>query len=157
MNQTNIKLTKIKPMRVASIYSFGVNPEEEVWEKLSSWAEPRGLLKDIRKNPIFGFTNPSLANEKAQYGYELWIKVDSSIEPEGEIRIVEFNGGPYAVARCHVMGNPAVSIPAAWMNLMAWCKVNNHPLGYHQMLEKFINPDSDLNSLILDLYCPVLN
>ena len=143
-------------MRVASVYAFGTNPEGEAWKKLVAWAKPKGLLNNIDEHPIFGFNNPNPVSEDSKYGYELWIKVTPEIEPEGETRIIEFLGGLYAVARCEALGEPYKNIPSTWQSLADWCKENNHKLGYHHALERFITSGDKPDNLVLDLYCPII-
>lgn len=156
MNSLDVQIIKLEPMRVASAYAFGTGPEEEAWEKLVAWAQPRGLLDNIDEHPIFGFNNPNPISESSKYGYEVWIKVPIEIEPEGEIRVIEFMGGPYAVARCEALGKPYENIPATWQSLVEWCQKNSHKLGYHQALERFIAGIDSPDNLVLDLYCPII-
>ena len=155
MNSHEVQIVKLEPMRAASVYAFGTGPEEEAWKKLVTWAKPKGLLDNINEYPIFGFNNPNPVSESSKYGYELWIKVTSDIEPVGEVRIIEFHGGPYAVIRCEVLAQPA-NIPSAWQRLVNWCKINEHKLGYHQFLEKFVTAGDNPDELILDLHCPII-
>lgn len=155
MNKDNVQIEKLEPIRAASVYAFGTCPEEEAWKKLVAWARPKGLLDSIKDYPIFGFNNPNPVSDSSKYGYELWIKVTSEIEPDGDVRIIEFHGGPYAVIRCEVHGQPA-NIPAAWQRLVNWCITNDHKIGYHQFLEKFETPGDDPDELVLDLHCPII-
>ncbi len=156
MQQTSIRIVRLEPMRVASFYAFGESPETAVWDKLAAWAEPKGLLANIEAHPIIGFDNPSPTPASPKYGYELWIKIGTNVEPEGEMRVVEFCGGIYAVTRCPVLGDPFHTIPAAWQQLGEWCKKNNLKYGYHQALEQYLTRADNLDSLVLDLYCPIV-
>jgi DNA gyrase inhibitor GyrI len=156
MSELNVEIVTLNPMRVASAYGFGTNPEEQAWQKLAIWAKPRGLLDDKIEHPIFGFNNPNPTPGNAKYGYEFWVKVDSIAEPEEAIRILEFMGGTYAVVKCEAQGDPG-KIPAAWQSLASWCKTNNHRFGRHQPLEKIISSPDDPVGLILELYCPIID
>jgi AraC family transcriptional regulator len=156
MAEIEVKIVKLEPMRIASVYAFGLSPEAEAWKKLTAWAKPKGLLNNIKRQQLFGFNNPNPCDECSKYGYELWIKVNSAIEPEGDIRIIDFCGGPYAVCRCEAKGDLQVKVPNAWLNITEWCHNNNHKLGYHQALENFITSADDPDTLVLDLYCPIL-
>jgi DNA gyrase inhibitor GyrI len=155
-NSQNIRIVNLEPMRVASIYAFGANPELEAWKKLTDWAQPGGRLENFPESCIFGFNNPEPSDENSEYGYEIWIKIGPEIKPEGDIRIVEFHGGPYAVSRCEVLGEPSKNIPAGWQNLAEWCNKNNHNFGYHAALERFITRMDEIDKLVLDLYCPII-
>ncbi len=155
MNSHDVQTVKLDPMRAASVYAFGISPEKDAWQNLVAWAKPKGLLRSINEHTIFGFNNPNPLSDSSKYGYELWIKVSSEIEPDGEVRIIEFHGGPYAVIRCEALGQPYKNIPAAWQHLVEWCNINNYRPGYHQSLEKFITAGDDPDNLILDLYYPI--
>ncbi len=156
MNSPDIQIVRLEAMRVASAYGFGGNPEEQAWQKLVLWAKPRGFLEDLTLHPIFGFNNPYPTEEHPRYGYEFWIKVPPDCEPEGDIRIGEFMGGLYAVARCSAEGHPETKIPSGWRMLAEWCSVNGHTLGSHHALEKFLTSPEHPDVLVLDLCCPVL-
>jgi DNA gyrase inhibitor GyrI len=150
-----IKIANLEPMRVASFYAFGPTPEIEAWKKMADWAGPRGWL-DSEEHPVFGFNNPEPTEDGPEYGYEVWMKVGAEIRPAGDVRIGDFNGGPYAVARCNVAGDPSRNIPAGWQHLAEWCNANNRNFGYHPALERFITGMDDMDKLILELYCPII-
>ncbi len=154
MNRLTVRVVRLEPMRVATAYGFGVNPEERAWHTLVAWAAPKGLLDNPEEHPIFGLNNPYPVPDNPRYGYEFWIKVGPEVEPEGYIRIEEFFGGLYAVTRCEVNGHPE-QIPATWQKLAEWCKENDHPLGRHPALERFLTSPGDLEHLVMDLCCPV--
>jgi len=156
MSVGKIDIVRLDPMRVASAYGFGANPEAMAWEKLVEWASSKGFLDDMATHPIFGFNNPYPTPHSPLYGYEFWMKVDVDIQPEGDIRIGEFLGGMYAVTRCEVQGDPEKTVPVGWHQLAEWCKENGHPLGPHHALERFHSRPDDLRGLVLDLYCPVI-
>ena len=150
----NVTILHLDAIRVASAYGFGTSPEEIAWAKLVTWATPRGLLDDLKAHPIFGLNNPYPSAPNEPYGYEFWIKVGPDAEPDGDIRIGEFLGGIYAVARCQVQGCPE-RIAQGWHELVAWCQENNHPLATHHAVEQFLTSPGDVNSLVLDLCCPI--
>src|SRR4030042_4199991 len=92
-NEIEVHIVNREPMPVASSHVVSDNPEREAWQKLSSWAEPKGLLEDAEKHPVFGFNNPSPSPGQREYGYEFWIGVDPDIDAEGEIEVKDFPGG----------------------------------------------------------------
>ncbi len=156
MHLEKVEIVHLEPMRVASAYSFGVNPEERAWANLVRWAGPRSLLDDLLAHPIFGLNNPSPTPDNPRYGSEFWITVGQDVEPEGDIRIVEFFGGAYAVTRCEVKGHPEENIPETWQALAEWCREHEHPLRAHYALERFLSTPENLSKLVLELYCPVV-
>ncbi len=155
MNADEIQIVHLQPMRMASAYGFGEHPEDQAWQQLANWARPRGFLDNIEAHPIFGFNNPYPTPDSPKYGYEFWIKVAREVEPDGQIRIVEFLGGAYALGRCEVQGHPE-TIPTSWQNLVQCCRDNNRVFGKHQALEGFVGTPDDLDHLVLDLYCPII-
>ena len=156
IDKMNVQIVTLGPMRVASIYAFGTDPRKAAWEKLSNWAGPRGFLDKKNEHPIFGFTSSSPSPRSQQYGYELWMKVGAEIEQQRELRIIDFNGGSYAVTRCKNSEKTYENITAIWKELGEWCKNNNLKSGYHQALEKFVTRGGKLDDLILDLYYPII-
>jgi DNA gyrase inhibitor GyrI len=142
-------------MRVASVHGFGESPESQAWDKLIAWAGPKGLLDDVEKHRIFGFDNPNPSPGSPNYGYEFWIVVDPDVEPDGDVRIVGFRGGLYAVARCEGLGN----IGRVWQDLVGWREDSKYRGGSHQWLEEHIGPveaSQDPDALVLDLYLPIV-
>ncbi|RPH36774.1 AraC family transcriptional regulator [bacterium] len=154
MDNLAVQLIRLEPMRVATAYGFGENPEELAWQALVAWASPKCLLDDLEAHPIFGLNNPYPGPDSPKYGYEFWLKVGPEVEPEGYIRVEEFFGGLYAVTRCEVKGHPEV-IPETWQKLAQWCGENRHPLGHHPALERFLSSPGDLEDLVLNLCCPI--
>jgi hypothetical protein len=92
-NSTEIRRVTLPAMRMASVHGFGQGPELRAWEKLEAWAGPKGYLDDREAHPIFGFNNPNPSPGSPNYGYEFWMKVGPEEEPEGDVRIVDFDGG----------------------------------------------------------------
>lgn len=156
MKNLTVHVVTVEPMRIASAYGFGHNPEEQAWQRLVAWAGPKGLLENRNAHPVFGFNNPNPTEQNSKYGYEFWIKVDPGTEPDGEIRIAEFNGGTYAVARCEAGSDPGATIPATWKSLADWCKENNRRFAHHQPMEKIMSDPGDPAHLELELYCPIV-
>jgi AraC family transcriptional regulator len=154
MSELDVRITKLEPMRVASAHAYGGSPEQDAIEKLIAWAKPKGLLRDLEKQRVFGFNNPDPSPGSPNYGYEFWIEVGSDAEPEGEIEIKEFPGGLYAVTRCEVK-NPWDDIPGTWKRLVAWRENSKYRGANHQWLERHIGPLGSLGEFVLDLYLPI--
>jgi DNA gyrase inhibitor GyrI len=149
-------------MRVASLWAFGESPEDQVWEKLEAWAGPKGLLDHPEEHPIFGFNNPNPSAGSPNYGYELWIVVGPDVEPEGDVRILDFGGGLYAVARCEVVEGDLENIGRTWKRLVAWREDSRYACATHQWLEKSVLipqwPGTSMSpgvDFVLDLYLPI--
>lgn len=154
MSELDVRIVELEPMRVASVCAFSPSPEHDAWNKLVTWAQSKGLLDDPETHRIFGFNNPDPSPGSPNYGYEFWITVGPDAEPEGDVRIQEFSGGPYAVTRCKGVGN----ITETWKQLVRWCEDSQYRCASHQWLEEHIGPvdtPQDEDEMLLDLYCPI--
>ena len=150
-----IRIVTLPPMRMVSVHGFGEGPELLAWEKLAAWAGPKGYLDDREAHPIFGFNNPNPSPGSPNYGYEFWMKVDPAEAPEGDVRVVDFNGGLYAVLRCTVRDGPDTEIPEAWQRLVMWREQSNYRRGTHQWLEEPLAVETPGEHFTLDLYLPL--
>ncbi|NLG49716.1 MAG: GyrI-like domain-containing protein [Chloroflexi bacterium] len=156
MSELVVRIVRLEPMRVASVYGFGAEPERIAHEKLVAWAGPRGYLDDLEHHRVFGFDNPSPSPSSPNYGYELWITVEPEVEPDGDTRIVDFAGGLYAVTRVLEIGDPYQSIPTAWKQLYTWCEDSPYRFGTHQCLEEHLRTPETSGEWTLDLYMPII-
>ncbi len=155
MNELEVRIVRLEPMRVASVWGFGESPEGQAWQKLEAWAKPKGLLDDPEQHRIFGFNNPNPSAGSPNYGYELWIEVGPDVVPEGDTRILGFNGGLYAVTRCEVPKGQYHVIGETWKELVTWREDSQYKCGTHQWLEKSVPTDAPGIEFILDLYLPI--
>jgi DNA gyrase inhibitor GyrI len=150
MTELDVRIVKLEPMLVASAYGFGESPEGLAWDNMSAWAEPKGLLEKPHRN--FGFNNPNPSPGSPKYGYELWITVDPDVEPGEGIRILDFSGGLYAVARCEGLQN----IGDVWRALATWREDSRYQKAYHQWLEELLTPpDVPFEDFVFDLFLPI--
>jgi DNA gyrase inhibitor GyrI len=155
MSEIDVRIVDLPPLRVASVHAYGPNPEEVAWQKLVAWARPRGLLDDNQTHPIFGFNNPDPSPGTPNYGYEFWIVVGPEVEADGEVKVVQFPGGRYAVARCETRGDME-QIGRSWKQLVAWQAKSAYRPARHQWLEKHIGyTDEAETELVMDLYMPI--
>jgi DNA gyrase inhibitor GyrI len=156
MSDLDVRIVQLEPMRLISAWGFGPSPEEEAWNKLRAWAEPRGLMEDLEKNRTFGFNNPDPSPGSPNYGYELWIDAGPDVEPEGDLRVVGFDGGLYAVTLCEVPEGDFEVIGKTWKKLVAWREDSKYRCGAHQWLEKSVPPGRPGLAFALDLYLPIV-
>ena len=162
VKELEVKTVRLEPMRVASARAISKTPEHDAWEKMRAWAEPKGLLEDIEKHPVFGFNNPNPSPDSKEYGYEFWIRVEPDIKPEGEIDIKEFKGGLYAVTTCKLKEEleseffQKEGYLESWKKIVDWVKSSKYDFAKHQCLEKAHEPGASDEELVLDLYCPIV-
>jgi DNA gyrase inhibitor GyrI len=156
MDDLQVKVVRLEPMRVASVLGFGTEPEIEAWSKLIEWAQPRGYLDHPDQHRVFGFNHPEPTPGSPNYGYELWLTVASEFESQGKVEIKDFPGGLYAVTRCEVNGNAYDVIPATWQSLVQWREQSVFMSAHHQWLEAHIDVSRLAEGIFtLDLYLPV--
>ena len=161
MKEFEVKIVRLEPMRVASVQVISATPENDAWEKMRAWAEPKGFLEDLEKHPVFGFNNPNPSPDRKGYGYEFWIRVEPHVEAEGDIKIKEVEGGVYAVTTCRLKEELESELfqkegyLESWKKLVDWVKSSKYKYGKHQGLEKAQDPNASEEGLVLDLYCPI--
>jgi len=155
MSNIEVRVVKLPPMRVACVNGFGAGPEGMAFDKMKAWAATHNLLgKPYR---LFGYNNPNPSPGSPNYGYDVWITVDESVQTDGEARIIDFPGGLYAVTRLEVK-NPGDDIPITWQKLVKWMENSKYRHGRHQWLEEHIcalEEMSDAQHFTLDLYLPI--
>ena len=161
MKEFEVKIVKLEPMRVASVRAISKTPEHDAWEKMRAWAEPKSLLEDIERHPVFGFNNPNPSPDREDYGYEFWVRVGPDVEPEGDVEIKEFEGGLFAVTTCKLKEEieseffQKEGYLESWKKIVDWVKSSKYKFGKRQCLEKAHDPGASDEELILDLYCSI--
>jgi DNA gyrase inhibitor GyrI len=156
MSDLEVGIVRLEPMRVACVRAISKTPERDAWEKLRTWASPKGLLNDLEKHPIFGFNNPNPSPDRKEYGYEFWIRIDACIDTEGEIGIKEFPGGLYAATKCKLQGDPSGSVAEVWKKLWDWAQISEkYRWRRTHELEQTYNPQAAEDDIILGLYLPI--
>ncbi len=152
MDDQDVRIVQVAPMRVVSFYGFGESPELTAWQKLIDWAGPHGLLVNPGDYRIFGFNNPSPSPGSPNYGYEFWLTVDPDALDDAAVTIREFAGGRYAVTRCQGVEN----ITKTWSELVKWLVERPYQHGSHQWLEEHLGTvDAPVEEWIFDLYAPI--
>jgi len=151
MNELDVKIVELEPMRVICFNGFGEGPEELALGKLFSWAKAHG-----KKGRIFGYNNPNPAPGSPNYGYDALMVADEDVQAEDEAQIIYFPGGLYAVTRCPVT-KPWEDIPGTWQKLVRWRENSRYREASHQWLEEHIAPEgeSGAENFILDLFLPI--
>ena len=152
MSEIEVRIVHLEPMRVASAYDFGEQPETIAWEKVLDWAAGEGI-EDLSQHRFFGFNNPNPSPGSPNYGYEIWMKVAGETTGSEEIEIKEVEGGLYAVTRLTDLNQ----IGRVWKDLVRWREESEFKPGRHQWLEHLRNiEETDLDKLVFDLYLPIV-
>ena len=137
-------------MRVASVGVTSATPEIDAWRTLKTWAESKGLLRDLDSHPVFGYTSQRPKQNDKEYGYEFWIRIDPETEMGGDMKERAFGGGLYAVTTHQ--GPPS---PEAWKRLWDWVQSSPYQWRKTHELERPRNPLAPEQELVFDLYLPI--
>ena len=155
MENLDVRIVDLPPLRVASAHGFGEGPEGLAWDQMMAWLKQRGFWKDGSGRRFFGFNNPDPSPGSPNYGYEVWATVGPEVKSEGEITVKAFSGGRYAVTRC-VVKDPYQDIPSTWKRLVAWVETSPYQPARHQWLEEaFWEEGPGDQTFTLDLFMPI--
>ncbi len=151
MDELDVRIVKLEPMRVICVNGYGASPEEQAWNKIIAWAKAKGL--EGKPHRYFGYNHPDPSKGSPNYGYDVWMTVDDTVEPDGEARLILFPGGQYAVTSCKGVEN----IYPTWKRLAAWFENSAYRQGHTQWLEEHLGAleMDNLAELRLDLYFPI--
>jgi AraC family transcriptional regulator len=149
MNDLDVRIVRLEPIRVVATYGFGESPETIAWDKLKAWIKENGIKPEEHR--FFGFNNPSPSPGSPNYGYEQWITVGPEVEAENDIEVKDFEGGQYAVTRCKLP-----DIGPVWKQLARWRESSKHKYGHHQWLEQCLSDlDAPFEEIVMDIYLPI--
>lgn len=152
MSDIKVRIVKLEGMRMLSSYGFGKEPEGIAWEKLMAFITKKGLFKEAPHPSTYGFNNPNPSEGSPNYGYEIWLPVGPQVEPEGDLRIIDFGGGFYAVTTFKGLSN----IGDVWGRLVKWRETSKYKNGHHQWLEELIpSPEKSTEEYTFNLYLPI--
>ncbi len=152
MSAIDVKIVRLEPMRMISAYGFGNQPEPIAWEKMLSFVKARKLVAEGELPQTYGFNNPNPAKGSPNYGYELWLPVDDDVLPEGDLRVVKFEGGLYAVTQFKDLNQ----IGQVWRQLVKWREGSQYKHAHHQWLEEQTFASDDVAEMEFNLYLPIV-
>ena len=151
MSEIEVRIETLKPMRMISAYGFGAEPENIAWKKIKAFAQNNGLNLEDDSITTYGFNNPNPCMGSPNYGYEIWLPVDEKVEPEGDLRIVDFSGGLYAVTTFKGLEN----IGDVWNHLVKWAEGSKYKRAHHQWLEELLTYEVPLEEYVFNIYLPI--
>ncbi len=134
MKKIDVKIVKLEPLRMVSIYGFGEHPEDEAHSKLLTWIKDNNITFEPGKSRIFGYNNPNPSAGSTKYGYEFLVSVGYEVETGDNVSLVDFPGGLYAAAYIDIQSGE--ELPAYWQAINNWCENSEYDFGQHQWLEE---------------------
>jgi AraC family transcriptional regulator len=152
--ELDVKIVRLEPIRVACVNGYGEGPENIAFNKMRAYVKEKGLDRDGQPHRFFGYNNPNPSAGSPNYGYDVWVTVDPSVQSEGEVKVFDFPGGLYAVLRIHP--TTGEEIFPAWQRLVAWREKSKYRPARHQWLEEHIGDiEKNFPDLFLDLFMPI--
>jgi effector-binding domain-containing protein len=166
MNDIEVKIVSLEPMRVAVAHGFGSSPELEAWHKIVNYLKSRGRLDQLEGLRFFGYNNPNPSPGSPNYGYDQWVTIGDDEQVSDDLKAYDFPGGKYAVTSFQGLNN----ITTVWGRLVQWHEDHGYqkPPNYLQCLEELINPglfilpdgeldetEAAMEQLVFKLYLPV--
>lgn len=146
-----VRIVKINPIRIAVCNRISKSPEQDSYNALRAWAEPKGLLDDPVKYPIFGRNNPDPSPDKEEYGYDFMLAIPADMKIDGEMKEGEVPGGTYAVVRTRFK-----TITDMWFWLYNWTKEKGYKATGHGYEEHIIGVDiKQPSNMLFDLWLGV--
>ncbi len=157
MKDLKVRIVTLPPMRVICFNGFGPSPEGQAYDKVSAWLKSKGMWEDGKERRFFGYNNPDPSPGSPNYGYDVWVTVDETVQAEGDARIINFPGGLFAVTRVEA-GPNGEGIYDTWQALAAWVEHSKYKAEYcsRPCLEESPNPfHSPPTGFTLNLYEPI--
>ncbi|MBN2388279.1 MAG: GyrI-like domain-containing protein [Anaerolineales bacterium] len=157
MNDLEVRIVTLPPLRVICFNGFGPSPERLAFDKASAWLKANGMWEDGQQRRFFGYNNPDPSPGSPNYGYDVWVTVDETVQAGGDGHIIEFPGGLYAVTRVEA-GPRGEGIYETWQALAAWVEHSQYKPEYcrRPCLEESPDPfHSPPGGFTLDLYEPI--
>jgi AraC family transcriptional regulator len=152
MQYLDARIVRLGPMRVASLVGHGQTPEQDGWGRLLKWAHEQGLLEGPVMPRFFGFNQPASHGEDEPHDYEVWMTIGPEVKADATVKVKNFPGGQYAVARAHGVSH----IKEVWRHLEEWARDNHQHRGpYHWLEEHLVFMDVAPEDMVLDLYLPI--
>lgn len=151
MSEIEVKIVELPPMRMISAYGFGAEPENIAWEKMKAFAENNQINLEDDSVTTYGFNNPNPSKGSPNYGYEIWLPVADDVKPDGDLRVVDFAGGLYAVTNFKGLEK----IGDVWRELVRWREGSKYKHVHHQWLEELLTFEVPLEEYVFNLYLPI--
>jgi effector-binding domain-containing protein len=151
MSDIEVKVVELPPMRMISAYGFGSEPENIAWEKIKAIAETNEIDLSDGSVTTYGFNNPNPSKGSPNYGYEIWLPVAEDVQPEDDLRIVDFTGGLYAVTQFKGLEK----IGKVWGELAKWRENSKYKHAHHQWLEEVLTVEASPEEVVFNIYLPI--
>jgi hypothetical protein len=90
MTSPDVRIIKLEPMRVAAFYGFSKTPEDDAHKQCIVWLKEMDLYDHPDSYRSFGFNNPDPTPGSPNYGYEIWIPIDTNKDVGENVKTKDF-------------------------------------------------------------------
>lgn len=151
----DVQIKKIEPFKVAFVRHTGPYAEcKPAWDKLCSWAGPRGLFKPEARFIGISYDDPAVTPPE-KLRYDACITLADDIEAQGDVGIQIISGGDYAVTT-HT--GPYTNLSETYARLCGqWAPSSGRELRSAPCFEVYLNdPDkTPPEKLLTEIYLPL--
>lgn len=149
-----IEIKETPELNLAGITHIGINGIENAFEKLTKWANSKGLLKDSEAKMGRIFYDSFKVTESNKVRMSIFLITNQSFETEGEINRVTINKGKCIVGRFEITPN---DFEKSWTGLFIWMNENGYKKSVENPFEIYHNDfrEHPENKFIVDLYIPI--
>ncbi len=141
--EMEVTIKNFEAMHVAYVANHGGYDEQKIgiaWEKLCSWAGPKGLLHQSTTYLGISFDDPKVT-PRDKCRYYACVTVPEATQVAGEVGLYQIHGGRYAVQRVEVYGH---EIEKCYDELVgAWLPANGYEPADYPSIEIYHTPASD--------------
>jgi len=151
----DVQVKEIPPRQVAFVRHIGpYNECGKAWDKLCTWAGPRGLLQPGVEFIGLCYDDPDITPAE-KIRYDACITIESDIDPEGEIGIQTVEGGLYAMTTHH---GSYTKLSETYAKLCGqWAPQNGYEIRSLPSLEIYLNSPEDTpeDELLTDVHISI--
>jgi DNA gyrase inhibitor GyrI len=151
VDNTDVRIVDVKPMRVASVCKVGLQPELRALDFAIDWSNKH----HIRQPHLWGFdVEPYGEQPTDPHGYEVWVEVGVDAVSDDTVTVKTFDGGLYAVMRAVGTGH----IWQTWQRLLQWVEssADYEPVRFQELEEHVaVDLNQPEDRFVLDLYLPI--
>lgn len=148
-----IEVKEISSFDTAYITQIGPNGLESAFERLMTWAGPKGLLKDdFKMATVYHDSYKTTSPDKVRMSASLL--VDKPILQEGEVAARSIEGGLFIIGSFKIKPH---EFEQSWTGLMVWMGENGYKYADRLPFEIYHNDfrEHPENICIVDFYIPV--
>jgi AraC family transcriptional regulator len=157
--ETTVKIEKWPETTVAYVrhvgpYQGNAGLFQSLWNRLCSWAGPRGLLGSPDAKYIIIYHDSPDITDQDKLRTSVCVSVPANTEVSGEVGKLIVDKGDYAVGRFHVIGE---EFGQAWEWMYGrWLPASGYQADERMCFELYPQQGTDENGkMVVDIYIPV--